>query len=205
MRWIDPAKTLELTSRNITALAGKLDDPRSARMLSSGRIAVHAVDEATAADVEAAARERIIVLTRAQLACLADEGTSITVAGTTIVTVPDAAHYTDRPPGPIAMPSSDTAGQPDTPPRRLRHLCEVCGADQILTPDEAFDAGWDYPPRIGVFGAIGPRICGRCGVTETVWWALVIDGYTPDMLRPDQKATIARIATEPESIIAPET
>ncbi|MGB3353729.1 MAG: hypothetical protein WBB00_13270 [Mycobacterium sp.] len=40
-----------------------------------------------------------------------------------------------------------------------RHICEVCGVEEILTPGDAFDLGWDYPPRMGQFGVVGPRCC----------------------------------------------
>lgn len=33
--------------------------------------------------------------------------------------------------------------------RKLIHICEVCGKTEILTPEEAFNDGWDYPPRMG--------------------------------------------------------
>ena len=35
--------------------------------------------------------------------------------------------------------------------KNLIHICEVCGKTEILTPDEAFNDGWDYPPRMGGF------------------------------------------------------
>lgn len=50
---------------------------------------------------------------------------------------------------------------------------------------------------------IGPRTCAQCAVNETAWWAIAVDGYTPDMLTAKQKATIARILTEPGSVAAP--
>jgi hypothetical protein len=43
----------------------------------------------------------------------------------------------------------------DTEPQ-WRHICEVCGVEEILTPSQAFDVGWDYPPRMGQFGVVGP-------------------------------------------------
>jgi hypothetical protein len=86
---------------------------------------------------------------------------------------------------------------------RLRHVCEVCGVDQILNTDVAYGAGWDYPPGMGAFGVIGPRTCGHCAVNQTAWWAITVEGYTIDMLTPRQKATIARILAEPASIAAP--
>lgn len=88
----------------------------------------------------------------------------------------------------------------DTEPR-LRHICEVCGRDEILSPSEAFTAGWDYPPRMGHFGVASPRTCPRCPMVKTVWWALMMDGYTADMLTDAQRATLDRIAGEPESIL----
>lgn len=83
---------------------------------------------------------------------------------------------------------------------RLRHVCEVCGRDEILTPDEAYSAGWDYPPKMGHFGIISPRTCGKCSITGTAWWSLEADDFTADMLTDAQRATITRILAEPASI-----
>lgn len=83
---------------------------------------------------------------------------------------------------------------------QLRHICEVCGIEEVLTPEAAYAAGWDYPPRMGAFGVVGPRLCAECSITDTVWWALVVDRYTTDMLDPAQQATLARITHEPDSI-----
>lgn len=30
--------------------------------------------------------------------------------------------------------------------KKLIHICEVCGKTVILTLEEAFNEGWDYPP-----------------------------------------------------------
>lgn len=30
---------------------------------------------------------------------------------------------------------------------KLIHICEVCGKKEILTPEEAFEQGWDYPQK----------------------------------------------------------
>lgn len=51
------------------------------------------------------------------------------------------------------------------------HICEVCGKTEILTPEEAFEDGWDYPPKMGAFGLVSPRTCGNCGIMDTLWWA----------------------------------
>ncbi len=87
---------------------------------------------------------------------------------------------------------------------RLRHICEVCGADEVLTPEAAHEAGWDYPPKMGVFGILGPRTCSQCSVGQTAWWALTMDGFTVDMLSETQQATVARILEEPESVLVPD-
>lgn len=50
------------------------------------------------------------------------------------------------------------------------------------------------------FGVVGPRCCPNCPNVGTVWWALAIDGYTEDMLTEAQRATVRRIAGEPQSI-----
>jgi hypothetical protein len=81
---------------------------------------------------------------------------------------------------------------------RFHHICEVCTKDIITTPDEAYAAGWDYPPRMGSFGVISPRVCPKCPMNQTVWWALMMDGFTPDMLTDKQKAAVDRMLAEPE-------
>lgn len=86
---------------------------------------------------------------------------------------------------------------------RLLHVCEVCDAEAILTPDEAFDAGWDYPPRMGHFGVVSPRTCPKCLMKDTVWAALTMYGKTEAELTDRQLATIQRIIAEPASIAAP--
>ena len=84
---------------------------------------------------------------------------------------------------------------------KLIHICEVCGKTEVLTPEEAFHEGWDYPPRIGGFGIVGPRTCGDCPINLTVWWALVSEKKSVSELSQQQKETIKRIQGEPESII----
>ena len=58
---------------------------------------------------------------------------------------------------------------------RLRHICEVCGRTENLTPQEAFDEGWDYPPRMGSFGIVSPRTCPDCSMMDTAWAALTLE------------------------------
>lgn len=82
----------------------------------------------------------------------------------------------------------------------FHHICESCGRDEILTPAEAYTAGWDYPPRMGQFGVISPRVCPECLMNSTAWWALMMDGYTSDMLTDRQREAIARMLAEPESL-----
>lgn len=83
----------------------------------------------------------------------------------------------------------------------LRHICEVCGRDEVLDSDAAYAAGWDYPPRMGVFGVVSPRTCGSCSIADTVWAALMMHGVSADELTPAQRAVVERIAAEPESIM----
>ncbi len=85
--------------------------------------------------------------------------------------------------------------------KKLVHICEVCGKTEILTPEEAFISGWDYPPRMGAFGVISPRTCGDCLSKDTAWWALVCDKKSIHELSQKQRETIKRIQEEPESII----
>ena len=89
-------------------------------------------------------------------------------------------------------------------PKRFLHVCEVCGKTEILSPEEAFEAGWDYPPKMGTFGIMSPRTCGDCPITETVYWKIVMSkGKEPKLTEKDLE-TIKRIANEPESLIVPE-
>ena len=81
--------------------------------------------------------------------------------------------------------------------------CKFMSPDWI-TPEEAFNEGWDYPPRMGGFGIVGPRTCGDCSIYLTVWWALVVEKKRVSELSQQQKETIKRIQGEPESIIPEE-
>lgn len=93
------------------------------------------------------------------------------------------------------------AAMTDATSQRFHHVCEVCSKDLITTPDDAYAAGWDYPPRMGSFGVVSPRVCPKCLMNQTVWWALMMDGFTEDMLTDKQRAVIARIQAEPESLM----
>jgi hypothetical protein len=84
---------------------------------------------------------------------------------------------------------------------RFHHVCEVCGKDEITTPDEAYEAGWDYPPRMGGFGVISPRVCPRCPMPETAWFAMAMRGCAMEDLTDRQRAAIERIMGEPESLM----
>lgn len=85
--------------------------------------------------------------------------------------------------------------------KKFVHICEVCDKQEVLTPEEGFNAGWDYPPQMGAFGVISPRTCGNCTVNDTLWWALMVDKVSPEELDARKKATMERILEEPESIL----
>lgn len=107
---------------------------------------------------------------------------------------------------------------------KLKYICENCGKTSIYdNPEDAFNAGWDYPPRMGKFGIISPRTCGNCGIDTTLYWKLItgnvlknttVDGkklnksslneVLPQLTLHD-KETLARILGEPESIMVEET
>lgn len=87
------------------------------------------------------------------------------------------------------------------------HYCEVCGKKELLTPEKAFNEGWDYPPRMGMFGVLSPRTCGKCGITDTVWWKLATDKnkeHSIENLTDKEKKTIKRIFSEPYSLLEEE-
>ena len=87
----------------------------------------------------------------------------------------------------------------------FHHICEVCLKDEILSPDQAYEAGWDYPPKMGVFGIISPRICPGCLMEDSVWWALMMmPGGSADALTERQRAAVARMLAEPESLLVVE-
>lgn len=81
----------------------------------------------------------------------------------------------------------------------FEHRCEVCGRVETLTSSEAFDRGWDYPPRMGAWGVVSPRTCGKCPISGTLWWAIAMEGLdTSDPLDwPEgRRQTLAQILSE---------
>ena len=87
---------------------------------------------------------------------------------------------------------------------KLLHVCEVCGKEEILTPEEAFEQGWDYPPNMGMFGVLSPRTCGDCVITDTIWWKLIQEHIKPGELSDKDKISLKRIMSEPSSILIEE-
>ena len=85
--------------------------------------------------------------------------------------------------------------------QKLKYICEVCGKEELLAPEEAFLAGWDYPPRMGAFGIVSPRTCPDCSMMDTLWAALVMEKKTVEELNTRQKKTLKRILGEPGSIL----
>lgn len=200
MKYTPDTRTLELTTRNINALRDKLDDPESARALGSpcGRVIVRAVEDGERNSTDTS--EGMVIVTRSELVQLAG-GETVAVGDTAMVPVPDSEHYSSRPAGDVVMPSTGEVLEPDTSHWKLRHVCEVCGRTEILTPAAAYEAGWDYPPRMGQFGIISPRTCGSCPMSETVWAALTLRGVAAEDLTDAQKDVVARILAEPRSIM----
>lgn len=111
------------------------------------------------------------------------------------------------------------------------HICEACGKREFMTAEAAYIKGWDYPPKMGKFGVIGPRTCGDCGIEKTVWWNITksakdkesaeneenadnlsVDKQNPDSLHTDmdtmteehKREVIIRIAREPYSLLEDE-
>lgn len=82
-----------------------------------------------------------------------------------------------------------------------RHICEVCDKVEDLSSAEGFDAGWDYPPRMGEFGVIGPRTCSGCIISKTLWWRLTCEGLPSEELTDKDRALITRIQNEPASVL----
>lgn len=94
--------------------------------------------------------------------------------------------------------------------RPFWHYCEVCGKKEYISADEAYNTGWKYPPKIGTFGLLGPRTCGQCSITSTLYGrfhqskSTPIYAIMPSMLEYDDLLTWMRIKTEPESLLEQE-
>ncbi len=86
---------------------------------------------------------------------------------------------------------------------RLVHVCEVCDLTEVMTPEQAFEQGWDYPPRLGAFGVLSPRTCGGCAITDTLWWKVAMENYSAETLTDRDKRTRSRIQQEPDSLQPP--
>lgn len=83
----------------------------------------------------------------------------------------------------------------------LVHICEVCGTEKVMTSDEAFDEGWDYPPRMGTFAVLSARTCGNCPINRTLWWRLAVDKVDPSTLTTADLALVERVQNEPQSLV----
>lgn len=79
-----------------------------------------------------------------------------------------------------------------------RYQCEVCGRVDELTAAGAFREGWDYPPWIGAWGVVSPRLCPQCPTSSTAWWAIL--WQDAKALHERHMATINRILTETDEI-----
>lgn len=78
------------------------------------------------------------------------------------------------------------------------HRCEVCEKEENLTSEEAYNQGWDYPPKMGAWRIVSPRTCGSCLIDQTLWWALAVEKKTYEDLSSKQILTLANIQNEVE-------
>lgn len=78
----------------------------------------------------------------------------------------------------------------------IEHVCEVCGRTETLDSNEAYLAGWDYPPFMGIWGVLSPRTCPDCSIDQSAWFALMMLKTPNDKLSDKHKETIIRIANE---------
>lgn len=83
----------------------------------------------------------------------------------------------------------------------IRHICENCGWEQILSAEEGYKQGWDYPPKMGMYKIISPRTCGLCNIETTLWWEITCNKTPIDQLSERHWQTLKRILSEPESIL----
>lgn len=54
---------------------------------------------------------------------------------------------------------------------KILHWCEVCDTEAELTSEQGYREGWDFPPKMGVWGIVSPRTCGNCTIDKTAWFA----------------------------------
>lgn len=91
--------------------------------------------------------------------------------------------------------------------RPFWHYCESCGTKVFCTAQEAYDEGWDYPPKIGTFGVLGPRTCGNCCMINTLYLKVMrqkIPIIIKSNLTENELRTWQRIKNEPESLLEEE-
>ncbi len=90
--------------------------------------------------------------------------------------------------------------------RPFWHYCEICGKKEFLTAQDAYDRGWNYPPKDSAFGLLlGPRICGDCSIEDTLFIKVhkqSIPIVIENTLTPKELVTWRRIKAEPESLLA---
>lgn len=79
---------------------------------------------------------------------------------------------------------------------KFKHICEVCGEERYFTPQEAFKAGWDYPPNMGAWQIVSPRTCQNCTIDKTLWWEMVVNKTPYEKLTEAQVLTLVRIQNE---------
>jgi hypothetical protein len=87
-------------------------------------------------------------------------------------------------------------GTKDSPTDQFPHRCESCGREEMLSTQDAFDAGWDFPPKMGTWTVISPRTCPDCPMTSTVWWAITMEKRSMNDLTPRQLKIVGRILEE---------
>lgn len=85
----------------------------------------------------------------------------------------------------------------------FKHICECCLKTEILTSKTAFAQGWDYPGEGAIyppsmFGVLSPRTCGKCVISDTAYWAIVVEKKSKDNLSEKQLQAVERIMKEPE-------
>ena len=90
------------------------------------------------------------------------------------------------------------------------HYCSGCGAKQFLTSREAFNAGWDFPGKPGIyetepdhgFGMLSPRTCPSCTIDKSLYWRMLVHSdNVPLATAKEVTAALQRIAAEPFNLI----
>jgi hypothetical protein len=78
---------------------------------------------------------------------------------------------------------------------KYKYECEACGRVDECPEEEAYQAGWDYPPFVGAWGIVSPRTCPNCLIDQSAYWYL-LNRQENDPIPENHVKTLLRILEE---------